>query len=107
MFKTWEPDPYALIFGTGYMRFTTELGLDGLARISGDRLDILAIVTDTPGNGQFREFIRLAKEQFKEIGVWHVWNDALPKILTKYGFYKTKTVEMDGEILEGYLYEHP
>lgn len=104
IFKTWEPDPYGVILGTGYMRFTTDIGIDGLAKINGDRLDVLAVHAETPGKGQFRKFIEECKNNFREICVWEDFNPIVGVALKRYGFEPTMEVEFGGVIVDGWRY---
>lgn len=94
-------DPVGLMLGTGYHRFKAACGIDGLAKVDGKRLDLLAVVTDTPGKGQFREFIRLAKAAYDTVRVWQISNPTLNEALKRYGFTRTWTLGPDGEVVTG------
>ena len=55
LFSAWTPDPVGTMLGTGYMRFETRIGIQGLTRMDNEGgLDILAVVSESPGNGKFR-----------------------------------------------------
>lgn len=79
-------DRYAMIAKTGYWKFVSRAGIDGLMKWKDGRLDLLAIFTANPGTGQFREFIKEAKLISSTIFVWHIFNPTLGKILFRYGF---------------------
>lgn len=96
-----RPDPVGEILGTGYWQFISPVGCMGLAKWTDDRLDILAISAMNAGTGQFREFIRQAKEQFRTISVWIIGNVTLEAALLRYGFTRTSYTEPDGEHITG------
>lgn len=56
-------DPILVTLGTGYSRFESPTGIDGLAKEErdGEALHILAVVTVFQGRGSFRNFITEAK----------------------------------------------
>ena len=89
------------MLGTGYSNFESPSGVRGLAKTDGDRLDILAVESDIQGAGQFRLFIRLCKQEFRSIYVWHVLNPHMNAILRRYGFLPIQETH-DGEVLNGY-----
>ena len=80
------PSPAADILGTGYSRFVSPFGIDGLCRTDGRRLDLLAVIANQPNTGQFREFMEAAKQEFDEIGIWDILNPELNPVLERYGF---------------------
>jgi hypothetical protein len=101
-----SPDPFSLLLGTGYERFESPTGLQGLARTSGKRLDLLAVNATEPGRGQFRAFIGQAKHEFETICVWEVWNPLLDLVLQRYGFrVRVEIDERTGDSLVGYRYD--
>lgn len=97
-FTSWEPDGVGVLLGTGFNRFTTAGGIDGLGKITGKRLDLLAIVALDPGTGQFRRFIAEAKTHFDTIAILHDWNPLMPEILKRYGFRPIVCEQHDGWI---------
>ena len=101
-----NPDPVGELLGTGYLRFQSPSGIDGLAKENGDRLDLLAVNALVPGIGQFRRFIQRCKREYETICIWEVWNPMLHEILQRYGFraYSEKD-RHTGERLEGYRYD--
>ena len=92
------------ILGTDYKEFWSPLGLEGLAKTEGDRLDILFIKASRPGSGQFREFILIAQKQYKTIAVWEVWNKRFDKTLAGYGFEETEIIDSDGFPVKGRIW---
>lgn len=101
-FLRFEPDPIGEILGTGYSRFTHASGMAGLAKVTGDRLDILAVNTTQEGQGQFRQFITAAKNTFRAVAVWADWNPILAPALERYGFKPAQCVEAWGETNNGW-----
>lgn len=106
MFSAWTPDPVGAALGTGFMRFSARCGIDGLAKVSGDRLEVLAVTTDTPGLGCFRRFIADAKQHYCWVEVIDIWNPWLEGALARYGFTHFYRTEPDGEIVTGMLWQN-
>lgn len=94
-------DLTSVLLGTGYDRFSSPTGIQGLAKQDGSRLDLLAIDASDPGKGQFREFMRQAKSEFEQIFIWEVWNPLLKEILVRYGF-RPAVGFFEGEMLTGF-----
>ena len=90
------------LLGTGYSRFQHACGMAGLAKVTGDRLDILAVNATQQGQGQFRDFIAAAKKTFKTVAVWEDWNPILAPALERYGFKPAQCVEAWGETNNGW-----
>ena len=99
---TLKPHWAGQLLGTGYQEFFSDTGIDGLAKESGPRLDILAVRATNKREGQFREFIAKAKHEYQEIYVWEDWNPLIGKALARYGFVRCTETQSDGEILEGW-----
>ncbi len=99
-----SPDPWGQILKSPFIRFLSPGGLDGLIKVSGTHLDILAVHTFTPGHGQFRTFINDCKREFETIRLLEVWNSRLARKLKKYGFEPFIATE-DGEQLSGYRWQ--
>lgn len=96
----WDPGrPYAGLFQTGYEAFTAPCGIDGLARIDGEHLHVLAVVSAGPG--AFRRFVQLAKLEFAAITVWEVWNPIARDALLRYDFEPTRGRDADGKPTTG------
>lgn len=98
-----SPDPVGEMFGTGYQRFQRPDGLNGLAKESGSRLDVLAVVASKPGTGQFRTFIEEAKAAYGEVYVWEDWNPVVSAAMERYGFTRTQQIE-EGELCTGWMW---
>ena len=101
-FLRFDPDPIGELLGTGYSRFQHASGMAGLAKVTGDRLDILAVNATQEGQGQFREFIAAAKKTFRVVAVWEDWNPILAPALERYGFKPAQCVEAWGETNNGW-----
>ena len=82
-------DPiYAALFPgkkSVFKRFEND-GVAGLCAIEGSTLFILAILSNTPGQGDFRKFMESAKKEFLTINILEIWNPIMREILKKYGF---------------------
>lgn len=104
---TWEPDPFGQILGTGYYRFRSPCGIDGLAKMNGGRFDILAVHAAHPGTGQFRRWIKKVMERFTTVCVWQIENAALEAALLRYGFTPEVEVDRSGETLSGMRWDRP
>lgn len=98
--------PISQILGTGYANFQSPTGIDGLAKIDGTRLDVLAVSARHPGTGEFRDFILCCKRAYLEIFVWEDWNPFIGNALSRYGFTRT-TETIKGERLEGWVWSSP
>ncbi len=81
------------ILGTRFECFESTTGLDGLAKIKGSRLDLLAVVSKR--DGAFRNFIARAKTEFTTVCIWEVWNNELPAVLKRYGFQEVAQIDED------------
>lgn len=99
LFTSWEPDPAGLLLGTGFMRFTTKLGIDGLALESNDHIDILAVHSDDPGKGNFRKFLIELRARYHSINFLSVQNDILRDSLVRGYFKPTQFIGTDGVIV--------
>lgn len=105
IFTSSRPDYASLVLNTGWNRFTSKQGIDGLMRINGLDLELLAVFAAKPGTGQFRRFITACKGKFDTVAVWEIWNDDLPTILTRYGFIPVEKTEDDGEVIRGFCWK--
>ncbi len=83
---TTYPDPFGAILNTGFERFNSPTGINGLVRVEGGQLEILAVDATKPGTGQFRKFMKQCKQEYEAIIVWEVWNKGLEQVLVRYGF---------------------
>jgi hypothetical protein len=65
----WAPGRiFAHLFPPGFKAFASTAGVEGVARISDDLLELLAITSETPE--ATAQFIAQAKANFKRIAVW-------------------------------------
>jgi len=101
-----KPDPVGVLLGTGYFRFISPLGVDGLVKVRQPRLDILFVGTSHPGTGQFRRLIAQAKTEFDIICIWEIWNPLLKIVLPRYDF-KPDIDFVNGEHLAGFRWDKP
>jgi hypothetical protein len=94
----------ALFLDTRFEPFTAPtFGIHGLARITGPKIEIIAVAADVPGVGCFRDWIKNLKTEFQEIYIWEVWNDFLPAVLARYGFEPICMLDTyTAEVLEGF-----
>ena len=102
---TRKVDPAGQILGTDYDRFESLLGIDGLAKETGDRLEILAVLARNAGTGQFRRFIAECKRHYKTVCIWEDWNPLVADALLRYGFRRSSTHTVEGELLIGWKWE--
>lgn len=106
---TISEDPIGKTLGTGFMRFKSPVGIEGLAKVlPGFRLEILAVDANRPGNGHFKHFIEQAKKEFSVICIWHVTSDILEDCLPRYGFRpwaERQCIEGRFEHIEGYRWD--
>ena len=106
---TLSEDPIGKALGTGYQRFYSPCGIDGLAKVSpGLRLEILAVNAVRPGNGHFKHFIDQAKKEFNIIIIWHVTSEVLIDCLPRYGFRQWQERQRCAERfehMEGYRWD--
>lgn len=115
--RVWQTE-IERVLKTGYWRFDSPLNIHGMCRIRGatppypfgdptDVLDILAIGAHTPGKGDLRRFLEAAKQEFKTIYVWEVWNKWLPDVLLRYGFLPVRERDiLTKEMMRGFCW-HP
>jgi hypothetical protein len=97
-----EPDAAAVLLGTGYWRFESPYGIDGLFKEEDDnRLNLLMVIANDPGKGHFRTFMRAMMANYKTICVWSIWNQALEAALIRYGFTPETEILSTGEAVEG------
>jgi hypothetical protein len=81
-------DPIGAALGilNPFHRFTTNIGVGGLARWTDTRIDILAIHSEQENTGQCRWFFKDAKRMFKTVCVWSIHSKVLSDALARYGF---------------------
>lgn len=92
------PYPTALILGTGFSIFDCT-NWNGLARVDGERIDILAISTAPVGAGYCRKFFGQLKDAYMTIKVYAIENEILREALLRWGFtpFKEADILMPGQ----------
>jgi hypothetical protein len=101
-----EPDKWAKLLNTGYLKFQSPTGIGGLCKFTPERLDLLVVHAAQEGKGQFRYFIHQAKQQFQIVCVWEVWNPRLDSVLERYGFLPVTEIH-NGETVTGRRWDKP
>ena len=101
------PDPVGVFLGTRYLRFESPIGLQGLARPTGERLDVLAVYSGRSRSGRLRAFIAAAKLEYRTICVWHIDNPIVHDALLRYGFTPEVQIDEFGEVLKGLRWDKP
>ena len=93
--------PYGGLLGAdvGFSHFGTET-IVGLTKVSGDRIEFLALVALEPGRGHFTAFLEDLRAAYREIVVWEIWNERLEAMLRRQGFVTLVGIER-GEINRG------
>lgn len=104
---TTSPDPVGVMLGTRMDRFVSPTGIEGLARATGDRLDVLAVVNPTSESGRFRAFIAAAKIEYKTICVLAIGNRAIYSALLRYGFTEDVEIDQFGDTQELLRWDKP
>lgn len=96
--KLREQHPHRCL--TSFFHFKTTVGVQGLARVNGHHLEILAVHSSHPGRGDFRNFIANCKRSYASIRFWALLNPELAKTLTRYGFYGGFDTDEFGEMVD-------
>ncbi len=107
MFTSWVEGPLERILGTGFMRFGSTCEIHGLAKVVEDKLELLAVHSAVPGQGNFRQFVKQAKDQFVMIAVLHISQDWLSDALARYGFINFALPDERGEMITGMMWSEP
>lgn len=102
-----SPDPMGLILETRFERFVSPTGIEGLARATGDRLDVLAVINPTKERGRFRAFIDQAKIEYRTICVWAIENPIVDQALRRYEFTPDVTIDEFGDTQELLRWDKP
>jgi hypothetical protein len=102
-----SPDPMGLILETRFDRFVSPTGIEGLARATGDRLDVLAVHNDTGMTGRFRDFIAAAKLEYRTICILAIKNQAIHAALLRYGFTPDVEIDQFGDTQELLRWDRP
>jgi hypothetical protein len=78
-------DPVGEAVGSDFQAFTAPF-VHGLARVSGRRLDVLAIKSAEEGRGHCRRFVADARREFDTVVFVEVCNEMLAAALGRWGF---------------------
>lgn len=70
----------------GFSEFKSPIGISGMCRVDGRRVQFLAVDSIRPGNGLFRDFIAAVKKEFDQIDIMFVESPILLSCLPRYGF---------------------
>lgn len=84
---------------TNFMEFDAGK-VQGLARVNGRHLEILAVLSKQAGCGNFRKFVEDCKGHYASVRFWALMNPELEKALTRYGFYGGFDTDEFGEIVD-------
>ena len=99
------PDPMLKMLGPEYMRFASPFGIEGGARESANRVDLVAVGSDEEGTGHFRAFIRHCQANYATICVWELWDDALSAVLRRYGFQPALETDQFESMVRGWRWD--
>lgn len=102
---TTASDPIAEALGTGFQRFASPCGVFGLAKEQGKRLDVLAVLAERPGTGQFRGFVEQCKQEYSFVYFWEVLNPMLLRCLERYDFALVFELTPHGELNRAWKWE--
>jgi len=76
------------------------------ARVSGDRLDVLAVFCRTPGRGCLGEFLRRCMARYDAVCVWEVFNPVVSAALQRRGFRRAEETDpATGETVTGWRWQ--
>lgn len=102
-----SPDPVGVMLNTRMQRFVSPTGIEGLARATGDRLDVLAVINPTPIRGCFGKFIAAAKTEYRTICVWAIENPIVDQALRRYRFTDDVTIDEFGDTQQLLRWDRP
>lgn len=101
-----SPDPVGDHLGTGYSRFVSPLGIDGLAKEDGSRVDLLAVYSPDPGKGHLSAFIAHCQSVYETVCVWEDMNPVIGAMLSKRGYRRVMQIDdKHGELLHGWRWD--
>lgn len=78
-------------FGTGFLGYWTDT-MHGLAKVDGDRIDLLVIIAHRPGRGDCGRFLAALMAAYSTIVVHETYSDELAAMLLRRGFVETHDV---------------
>ncbi len=102
---TLTPDPFGVMLGTGYSRFNSPLGIEGLAKESNGRVDILAVVAPEEGKGHLAMFLAHCMTVYDTICIWEDWNPILGPMLARRGFVRISELDKFKEKITGWRWD--
>lgn len=85
----------------GFCEFVCD-DIRGLARITGGKVELLAVLAMDHGKGSFRALIDRCKAEYRTVEVLEIMNPILNDVLKRYGFKKFSRREGDGEKVTGW-----
>lgn len=94
------PDDTAIRLGTGYFQFDIR-AMAGLCRVNHLSIEILAVYSKQPGEGNFRQFVDDLRRNYNRIVFWVIWSPVLRVALKRYGFTPVEARDSDGARIEG------
>ncbi len=77
----------------------------GLVRITGDKVEILAVQSKEDGKGYFRSLIERLKSEYRVVEILVVLEPRLDAVLRRYGFKRFSRRERDGEKVRGWRWK--
>lgn len=89
-FTSFTKDRIGEVLKTYFWRFDTIYKVDGLVKFNADTVEVLAIVSQEPGQGNCRAFIHQLQRCFPMVIIWHVDNPHLHAALVRYGFNRAE-----------------
>lgn len=99
-----KPDRASASLGEKWFRFMRSDGVNGLAKASMKKAEVLAVESANPGNGFFKSFVQDLQRCYPRIFFWYVSNNLLAGKLEKYGFMFCID-RQDGEDVPGYVWD--
>lgn len=84
---------------TGFKEFQ-QGSIEGLWLVDGRHIDILAVLSTSPGRGEFSKFLQSLMDRSDRIRFLHVENDHLRSMLRRRGFIECEWFHID-ELVSG------
>jgi hypothetical protein len=92
------PSRVAKALKTGFWEFESPYQVRGLVLVEGDTVNLLAVLSDDPGQGHFALFMDKVEGQFKEIVFWSMMSADLDRILSRRGYVARIIPDKFGEM---------
>jgi hypothetical protein len=97
------PDPLGVELGTHLMRFSNKsLQVDGLCKVAGRRIDLVAICSRDCNKGNVSKFFDQLMAAYRAIYVWEIWSPVIKQMLFRRGFMAIR--EQQDVIVEGMMW---